>query len=81
MNNFITNADEFEAAQQQILEYIESGREDDEIRIGNLILEIELYVLRETGSTTMLASMAALPEPEREKALQEFIRDNLGPLH
>lgn len=81
MHNFITNVDEFEAAQQEILEYIESGREDEEVRIGNLILEIELYVLRETGSTTMLATMAALPEDEREKALQDFIRDNIGPLH
>ena len=81
MHNFITNVDEFEAAQQEILDYIESGDENDEERIGNLILEIELYVLRETGCTTMLATMAALPESEREKALQDFIRDQLGPLH
>ena len=47
MTPFITNMDEFRAAQEQVVEYIVSERRDDNERIEQLVTEMELFVLRE----------------------------------
>jgi len=76
--NFITNQAEFDAAQEQILDYIDAGRRDDDARIEQLITEIELFVVREMGHHTVLHEMAQLPEEERDEALQNFINKTLN---
>lgn len=48
---FITNRIEFEAAKEQVADYVISGggTVEDDRRIDLLIDEMERYVLRETG--------------------------------
>lgn len=43
---FITNMEEFEAARDQVIEYVESGRRDDDVRIEQLVTEMEMFSLR-----------------------------------
>lgn len=45
--NFITNMDEFRAAQNQVVDYVMSERNDENERIEQLVTEMELFVLRE----------------------------------
>lgn len=47
MTPFITNMDEFRAAQEQVVDYVVSERHDDNERIEQLVTEMELFVLRE----------------------------------
>ena len=47
MTPFITNIDEFRAAQEQVVDYVVSERHDDNERIEQLVTEMELFVLRE----------------------------------
>ena len=44
---FITNMDEFRAAQEQVVEYIVSERRDENERMEQLVTEMEMFVLRE----------------------------------
>jgi len=43
---FITNMVEFRAAQEQVTEYIISGRRDDDERMERLVTEMEMFTLR-----------------------------------
>ena len=43
--NFITNMEEFEAAKEQVTDYIISGRRDDDERMERLITEMEVFTL------------------------------------
>lgn len=78
MSNFITNIDEFNAAQQQVIDYVNAGRRDNEAQMTQLIDEMKLFILRSTGHNTVLHDMAQLPEGKREEAVQEFIKKNLN---
>jgi hypothetical protein len=44
--DFITNMDEFRAAQEQVIDYIMSGRRDDDERMERLVTEMEMFTLR-----------------------------------
>ncbi len=44
--NFITNMAEFEAAKEQVVDYIISERRDDDERMEHLVTEMEMFVLR-----------------------------------
>ena len=43
--SFITNMEEYEAAKDQVVEYVMLNRHDDDKRIEQLITEMELFVL------------------------------------
>lgn len=47
MTPFITNLVEFRAAQDQVVDYVISERNDENERIEQLVTEMEMFVLRE----------------------------------
>ena len=76
--HFITTLEEFKVAQQELMDYIIAGRKDDDKRMEMLLAETEAYVRRETGRPTTLDQIVALPEEQREAAIEEFVRRKLN---
>ena len=78
--SFIRTEAEFEAAKDQVAEYINSDKQnpEDDKRIEMLIHYIEEYVLKETGSPTMMTVIAVLPEEAQKEAIEDFVKAKLG---